>query len=84
MECDSNYIRTDKGRKKYLVPITHFNDWIEMKRWMGRNKFNRVVEILIKANFNDFNSLLKSKNQIEKKILLEKMYTLWCKMDTVW
>lgn len=39
MQCDSDHAKIEKARKRYSAPINHPNNWTEMIRWIGKNKF---------------------------------------------
>lgn len=65
MECDSDHGRIEKAKKRYGIQINHPYDWAQLIRYAGKEKFN-VIEIQ-QSNFQDFNSLLKTKYKFKKK-----------------
>lgn len=64
MECDSDHAKIEKARKRYSAPINHPNNWTEIIRWAGKNKFN--VKDMNQNDFYDFNNLLKTKYKMSK------------------
>ncbi|XP_027850398.2 uncharacterized protein LOC114129769 [Aphis gossypii] len=68
MECDSDHARIEKAKKRFSAPINHPHDWAQLIRYAGKDKFS-VIET-DQTHFLDFNSLLKSKYQFKKKMLL--------------
>jgi len=64
MECDSDYANIEKARKRYSAPINHPNNWTEMIRWTGKNKF--YVKDMNQNDFYNFNNLLKTKYKMTK------------------